>query len=225
MLQLSIIPRLSSLTGLFSLASGSLSLSSPFYPPPTVIYLFISSTAWKPQGRAVGSGWNLLSVYRVYPRNSPWVTVMAILIIPTGCKCGCPGKFESASHSLASVTAWGKWSLLTFFCNLCAKKSTQKFSYENPGLQIFYQKLHLEWEKDSVRAERVTGSIGQIGHFCITALLLYCLLTCLFTLSNTTALAVLRSGLWAYQGQVFFPIHFLMSPMPFTAPGHLIGIQ
>lgn len=33
---------------------------------------------------------------------------MAILIILTGCRCGCLGQSESASHSAAAVTAWAR---------------------------------------------------------------------------------------------------------------------
>lgn len=54
------------------------SSSYPSLPLPTTFFFFL--IACKFQGCAVGSGWNQLSVYRVYPRKSPWVIVMAILI-------------------------------------------------------------------------------------------------------------------------------------------------
>lgn len=59
---------------------------------------------------------------------------------------------SSLSHRL------GQMGLTYFFFVIYVqKKSIQKFSYENPGPQIFYQKLHLEWEKDSVRDESLVG--------------------------------------------------------------------
>lgn len=113
MFKLNIIPRLSSLHW---------PLLSCFRSPFPLLF-----TTCKLQGHAVGSGWNQLNVYRVYPRKNPWVIVMAMLIILTGCRCSCLGQSESASHTPASATAWGKWCLLTFFfCIICAKKKFPK---------------------------------------------------------------------------------------------------
>lgn len=79
---------------------------------------------------------------------------------------------------------WGHMGLAYPFLIIYVrgKKSSHNFSHENLGPKIFYQKLHLEWEKGSAKAGWIIGRAGKICHFCITALLLYCLQTCLFTL-------------------------------------------
>lgn len=199
--------RLSSLTGLFSLALGSPSFLYPLStirPPTPAFFFFFNSIQTS--------------------RACSWVWLKSAECLQDLSKeealGHCHGNFDNPDRvqlwlfraiwvpsTLQPVTAGGTWCLPTLFCNLGMKKELSNFSYENAGLKIYDQKLHVAWEKDSARAGWVT------------ALLLYCLLTCLFTLSNpTSAPAVLRSEIWVPQGQRSFPVHFLMSPMPITVP-------
>lgn len=129
MFKLNIITRLSSLHW---------PLLSCFRSPCPLLF-----TTCKPQGHAVGSGWNQLNVYRVYPRKNPWVIVMAILIILTGCRCGWPGQSENASYPPASATAWGKWGLITIFFFFLHSLYTQKKS--NISSRVRKKKLCKDW--------------------------------------------------------------------------------